>query len=562
LADLKELYFQNPAYKKVYDLMTTGPRYISSDVEAEFQALSKVKEEFSKLVLPKDAWIHFIRIGGTAMGNLATLLKSQGYQVTGSDDKLYPPMNLILKEEKIHYVESRDSRNLSKSNWPHLKLEASREHPHVLILGNAVGQEHPEFFEAVKLVQENKSTLLSLPEAMNKFFIHGRSSFVVTGTHGKTSTTSLLAYALKSLDKNTGYLIGGKPKDFETGSDYGSRSGPVVLEGDEYNTAITHRNHSKFLYYDPHWIIVNALEMDHADIFRNEEDILNQFRLLVRITTKGIILLDDESSPRPAMMKVLAQEASARGLKVIRFGFNENSDFRIKKNSISCEWKTRLGEKRLGVELHLNVKINNQIRKDYILKSPMIGEHQKLNVVAVIATLYASGYLSEIQDNQKWLSEFSGIRRRMEILAVNEKHLLIEDFAHHPTAYEFTLKSAKESFPDRKLCAFMEFHSATAASNAFYNDLLKLLPIADAVFLKKVNRQRSSISLTSENLDVDKLAKELSGRCEVYTATTAAELVELYGQWLSKNHNPKALELVMSNGAFEDIYSLLKAKLF
>jgi UDP-N-acetylmuramate: L-alanyl-gamma-D-glutamyl-meso-diaminopimelate ligase len=297
---------------------------------------------------------------------------------------------------------------------------------------------------------------------------------------------------------------------------------------------------------------VNALEMDHADIFRNEDDILQQFRLLVAITKKGLVILDGPSSPRPKMLETLASEAKARGLKVLRFGFDGKSDFKIKKQHKAAQWTSDAGEKQLGTELHVNQDV---------LLSPMLGEHQKLNVTAVLAVLQAAGKTSNLKEQQAWLKNFLGIRRRLEILETSDRDVLIEDFAHHPTAYEYTLKSVRESFAQHKLAVFMEFHSATAASDAFHAELLRLLPLADVVFLKRVNRQKSSISLTGENLNVDALAAELKGKVEVLTGASALDLVAAFAKWRSVQ-SASCVELVMSNGSFENIYGLLKEKLF
>lgn len=390
--------------------------------------------------LPTVRSIHFIGICGTAMGSVAAMLREDGFEVTGSDQNVYPPMSTFLEERGIPIHEGYRAQNLSHG-------------PDLVVVGNAISRGNPELEAAL----DERLYSLSLPETLKMFYLRHTHNLVVAGTHGKTTTASLLAWIFQHAGKEPSYLIGGIALSLGQGCKRQSGS-HFILEGDEYDTAYFDKR-SKFLHYLPELAIVNNIEFDHADIFDSLDAIKLSFTRLLQLIPSGGMALINADSPHA---RDIAHSAHCQILEV---GFSENAALPIGPPRATAE----------GTHFRF-------IEHDMFI--PMHGRHNVSN--AAMAAAAAHFYQIPLPTIAEALSRFQGVKRRMEIRAEVRGITIVDDFAHHPTALRETIQALRLKFPNRRLWALFEPRSNTTRRATFQKELPAALAEADAVCIAQV----------------------------------------------------------------------------
>lgn len=445
-----------------------------------------------------------------AMGSVAWALAERGFKITGSDENIYPPMSIFLAKRGIALNEGYRAENIPANI-------------DVVVVGNAIKRGNPE----VEAVLNRKLFYVSLAEVLRNHFLRGRHNLVVTGTHGKTTTTALLAWIMEKAGRKPGYLIGGLSKNLGQGARLND-SKFFVIEGDEYDTAFFDKR-SKFLHYLPELLIVNNIEFDHADIFNNIDDIKLSFRRLLNIVPQnGMVLLNgDDHNCVEVAKNCLAQ--------IIEVGFSENCAQRIRDVTYSADGsRFKLGEDTFEI--------------------PLIGEFNVRNAaMAVTASRFYDVPRERIDDA---LRTFSGISRRQELRGEARGVKVIDDFGHHPTAIAQTLHALRHRYPGHRIWAVFEPRSNTTRRAVFQKSLPEALKIADGVFVAQVAKIEQI--LESERLNpeavVDLIAE--SGRPAFYEENADA-IVERITPLLQ----PNDIVAVFSNGGFDNIHEKLLARL-
>ena len=371
--------------------------------------------------------VYLIGIGGTAMASLAGMLQKRGYQVGGSDEHVYPPMSTYLEQLGIPVLEGYTKEHLQTFR------------PDLVVIGNVAASTNAEAAATVEL----DLPYTSMPEAIHELFIKGKHSIVVAGTHGKTTTTSLMAWLLQSAGRDPSMVVGGIPLNFNQNFKLGQ--GPeFVIEGDEYNTAFFDKG-PKFLHYGANTLLLNNIEFDHADIYADLAAIVDAFRKAVERVAPGDVIVangDDEN------VRGLRSDARARwvtfGTSRVSDIFVTNVEFTPEGSSFTAWW-----EGKEWFRFHTNLS----------------GSHNVVNALADIAIARLRGVSAEAI--QKGLETFRGIKRRMEVRGVERGVTVIDDFAHHPTAIETTLDGARNRYPGRRLWALFEPRSISSGRKEF-----------------------------------------------------------------------------------------------
>ena len=439
------------------------------------------------------------------MGALAGLLKEAGYEVSGVEGgPVYPPMSELLQELKIQV--------LTGYHWENIEKVA----PDLAIVGNVIRKDNPE----AEALFAKALPYLSLPEALYGFFIRGRKSLVVSGTHGKTTTSALLAYALERLGQDPTFFLGGLLTDRKR--NYGLGSGPfVVLEGDEYDSAFFDKR-PKFVHYAPSAVILTSIEFDHADIYPSLQELKEAFRDLVALLPEeGHLVYWADSE---------AVKEVAREFKGHKLGYGFAGELKLLSRVPARE---RPGQ-------HVHFSLAGQEFDFYI---PLMGEHNALNALAVFALLMALGFSpARIKEAFK---DFCGTKRRQEILALSPV-VIIDDFAHHPTAVKVTLKAVRETWPERRLLAAFEPRTNTSRRKIFQEDYVKALAEADVIFLKPPPDLDKIPQ--AERLNLATLAEKLRklGR-KAYLCQEKEELKDR----ILKELGPGEILIFLSNGPFD-----------
>lgn len=469
---------------------------------------ASVSTDFSKLKI--GSHIHLIGICGTAMGSLAGILKSMGYKISGSDQNVYPPMSTQLQSLGIRLQEGYRAENL-------------HPRPDLVIVGNVVSKGNPEAQALIEL----GIPYTSLPKAMGDFAIGQRQSFVVAGTHGKTTTTSMLSWVAETCGKNPGFLIGGVPENF-THSFRAPTAQMFIIEGDEYDTAYFDKV-PKFVHYRPLHVILTSIEFDHADIYADLNAVKSAFKRLIELIPEHGTLVAHAGDPNILELLPFAK------CKVITYGLDQG-DYQAFERA------------NLVNRNHFSVKIHGQKGPDVALKS--FGAHNTLNGLAVFALAHHLGWpLTQVLQG---LSNFLGVKRRQQVLGEPGGVLVIEDFAHHPTAVKMTLESMRERFPGRRLIAVFEPRSATSRRKVFQKDYVEAFLVADHSFIAQAFDQ-SKIG-EEERFSTDQLVQDLraqSGSAQV--GVDADDLVNKIKTMAQKGD----VILIMSNGGFGGIYQKL-----
>ncbi len=415
----------------------------------------------------KTEHIHLLGIAGSAMAPVAGMLKERGFRVTGTDVNVYPPASTLLDSLGIAWNEGFREENLKPA-------------PDLAVIGNATSRGNPE----VEYILDQKIPYCSMPQLIEDFFIPGHTSVVVAGTHGKTTTTAMLAWIFHVAGRRPNFLIGGVAPNFGDRS-YGLGGGEeFIIEGDEYDSAFFDKG-PKFLHYHPDELIFTSLEYDHADIYPDLASIELQFRRLVNLVPRrGRIVVWGES---PTLKAAVAKAFCP----VETFGLAPECDW----YAGDLLWHDNATEFRVGLSR----------QGSHAHPYALAGRHNVLDALAAIALAYGRGV--ECEAIERAFASFQSVRRRMEIKGEAGGVLVVEDFAHHPTAIRLTLEAARTRWPGRRIWAAIEPRSNTMRRKVFQDALPEALAIADGVLIGPVNR--AQLLSDEDRLSPDAIAENL-----------------------------------------------------
>ena len=464
--------------------------------------------------------IHLIGICGTAMASLAGLLQQKGHRVTGSDQAAYPPMSDLLRSLSIPVAEPFGERNLDPR-------------PDLVVIGNALSRGNPE----LEYVLDQRIPFTSMAQLVQEEFLHGRESLVVSGTHGKTTTTSMLAWIYEVASRTNpelapSFLIGGVAENFGT-SFHLRETRPFLIEGDEYDTAFFDKG-PKFMHYFPDALILTHVEFDHADIYKDLDAVKTAFQRLVNLVPRRgrIVAFDGAPNVRDCVAKAMCP--------VEFYGSHPDSHWRVSEMTHEggrTEWTvTRAGKPWAHLRL------------------PMAGEHNALNATAAAAL--AAGQGIPVEAIQQALASFESVKRRLEIRAVVNGITIIDDFAHHPTAIRETLRALRTAYPKSRLWAVLEPRSNTLRRNVFERELIESLSLADRIVLAGVFKQESIPEPERLHPEQVVLALADAGH-EAAMYAHADDIVDAIAPELMEGD----VVAILSNGGFDGIYDKLPASI-
>jgi UDP-N-acetylmuramate: L-alanyl-gamma-D-glutamyl-meso-diaminopimelate ligase len=469
---------------------------------------------------PSPKHIHLSGICGTAMASLAGLLQLQGHRITGSDKAAYPPMSDLLHSLGIPILEPYSESNLDPA-------------PDLVVIGNALSRGNPE----VERVLDSRMPFTSMAALVREEFLKGRESLVVAGTHGKTTTTSMLSwiYQVAAHDdpaREPSFLIGGVAENF--GTSFQLRpTHTFIIEGDEYDTAFFDKG-PKFLHYFPDALILTHVEFDHADIYADLEAVKVAFKRLVNlIPRRGLLVAFDGS---PSVTECIGNAFCP----VERYGFNPDSDWQI-RNLRHTDGQTRW-----------EIWRHNEIWSEFNMA--LAGAHNALNATAAAALAFGNGIGKEAIRTA--LASFKSVKRRLEVRNVIHGITIIDDFAHHPTAIRETLRALRSVYPDARLWAILEPRSNTLRRKVLEEDLIQSLRIADRVILAGVyQQQRIPDAERLHPEDVINALNAVGTPAELHPS--ADEIVASLVPQLKQGD----VVAILSNGGFEGIYEKLPSRL-
>ena len=470
--------------------------------------------------------IHLIGICGTAMASLAGLLQLEGHRITGSDKAAYPPMSDLLRSLGIPILEPYAESNLSPA-------------PDLVVIGNALSRGNPE----IERVLDERIPFTSMAALLREEFLSGRSPLVVAGTHGKTTTTSMLAWIYQTASQGQtaarenpalepSFLIGGVAENFGTSFQLRPTQ-PFIVEGDEYDTAFFDKG-PKFLHYFPDALILTHVEFDHADIYGDLDAVKTAFKRLVNLVPRrGVIVAYDGSDN-------VTECVSRAFCRVERYGFGDTAGWRI-RNLRYVNGQTQWEVDRGGVhwaEFAMN----------------LAGEHNVLNATAAAALAAGQGIQKE--SIAAALASFKSVKRRLEVRDQINGITLIEDFAHHPTAIRETLRALRAVYPQSRLWAVLEPRSNTLRRKVLAPDLVASLRLADRVVLAAVYQQERIPE--ADRLHPEEIVSALNA------TGTPAELhpdADAIVAALAPQFVPGDVVAILSNGGFDGIYLKLPERL-
>ena len=464
--------------------------------------------------------IHLSGICGTAMASLAGLLQLQGHRITGSDKAAYPPMSDLLRSLGIPVLEPYSESNLDPA-------------PDLVVIGNALSRGNSE----VERVLDQRIPFASMAALVREEFLRGRESLVVAGTHGKTTTTSMLAWIYQVASNHDAalepsFLIGGVAENFGTSFQLRATR-TFIIEGDEYDTAFFDKG-PKFLHYFPDALILTHVEFDHADIYADLEAVKVAFKRLVNLVPRrGLVVAFDGSAN-------VTECTSKAFCRVERYGFMSDSDWQI-RNLRHLDGKTRW-------EVWHNQELWSELAME------LGGEHNALNATAAAALALDQGIGKDAIRTA--LASFKSVKRRLEVRDVIRGITIIDDFAHHPTAIRETLRALRSVYPESRLWAVLEPRSNTLRRKVLENDLVRSLRLADRVILAGVYQQQSIPD--AERLHPEDVVNALNA------AGTPAELhpdANEIVESIAPNLMPGDVVAILSNGGFDGIYEKLPARL-
>jgi UDP-N-acetylmuramate: L-alanyl-gamma-D-glutamyl-meso-diaminopimelate ligase len=440
--------------------------------------------------------IHILGICGTFMGGLALLARESGYEVTGCDENIYPPMSDHLNEQGIKIKHGYSVEDIPEAD--------------VYLIGNALSRGN----EAVEYLLNKRANILSGPEWLYASILRNKKVIAVSGTHGKTSTTAMIAWIFEHAGKDIGYLIAGKPNNFEVSSRLGTEE-VFVIEADEYDTAFFDKR-AKFIHYHPDILVLNNIEFDHADIYSDLSQILKQFHHLIRTLPSDASIIFPETDNNIETLFEL-------GCWSQKIGFSGEKDSNNYYEALIDDFSSSkiVSREKVGT-----------------LNWSMLGEHNAMNAMSAI--LACQEYGIDIEDSLEALKVFLGVARRQQLVLENDKVTLIDDFAHHPTAIKATLKGLRDKYKSSRIIALIEMRSNTMKSG-LHDDLLnEATEEADMVYWKSDND--SQLRLLKANAPAK--TKIISSVEE-----TVENVVDLL--------KPNDLIVTMSNGSFDGLSASL-----
>jgi UDP-N-acetylmuramate: L-alanyl-gamma-D-glutamyl-meso-diaminopimelate ligase len=459
--------------------------------------------------------IHLIGICGTAMASLAGMLNERSFRVTGSDAAAYPPMSDFLASLRIPVAQPFNPANL-------------KPHPDLVVVGNAISRGNVE----LEYVLDERIPFCSLPQILHDEFLRGKEVVVVAGTHGKTTTTSMLSWIFYSAGLEPSFLIGGIAENF--GSSFALGSGKhFILEGDEYDTAFFDKG-PKFLHYFPDRVVLTSVEFDHADIYKDLEAVETAFKRLVNLVPRrgAMVAIDTGESVGRCIAKAFCP--------VERYGLQANADWRIvnlRFEPATTSWTVlKAGEPWVDLEFSL------------------AGEYNVCNATAAAAMAAGCGIAKD--QIQAALKTFKSVKRRLEVKARVNGITIIDDFAHHPTAIAGTLTALRSRYPGARLWAILEPRSNTLRRNVFQHQLANSLALADEIIVAGVFK--SDAIPASERLDLMAVGGDLEQRGKRARIISGVDgIVEVAAPEMRSGD----VVAILSNGGFDGIYQKLPAKL-
>jgi UDP-N-acetylmuramate: L-alanyl-gamma-D-glutamyl-meso-diaminopimelate ligase len=466
--------------------------------------------------------IHLIGICGTAMASLAGMLKQRGFLITGSDVAAYPPMSEMLAGIGIVVAQPFAEANLSPR-------------PDLVVIGNALSRGNVE----VEYVLDQRLPFTSMAALVHEEFLRGREVLTVAGTHGKTTTTSMLAWIFHVAGRQPSFLIGGIAENF--GSSFAVTEGrEFILEGDEYDTAFFDKG-PKFMHYFPDGMILTSVEFDHADIYRSLDEVKTAFKRLVNLVPRRgrVIAWDEQGSANGGSVGECVSRAFCT---VERYGFAEGSAWRIRD--------VRYGPHRTT----WRVERHGQPWAEFDFE--LAGEYNVLNAVAAAAL--AASYGIDKTTIGDALRSFRSVKRRLEVKAEIDGITVIDDFAHHPTAIAVTLQALRTRFAGRRLWAILEPRSNTLRRNVFQQELVESLANADEVVMASVYFKQSDALRPEERLDVNAVVAELQRRGRRARQFADADAIVA---GIANELRGGDVVAILSNGGFGGIYEKLPARL-
>ena len=455
--------------------------------------------------------IHMIAICGTGMGALASMLKDMGFEITGSDQKVYPPMSIFLSSKHIEITEGFSEKNIAYR-------------PDLVIVGNAVSKDNPEVVGMRQMGLE----FCSMPQAVNRFIGSGKKSLVITGTHGKTTTSSILAWILYEAGLDPTFMIGGILKNFE--SNYRLGSGEhMIIEGDEYDTAFFDKG-AKFLHYDPSVAILTGVEFDHADIFRDIQHVKQAFDAFITGISphNTLVAFDDDKNVYDLM--------EGKSCQMVKYGRNADSVWRLGSVTIQPPWT-------FFDVLKYDTVFGN-------FKTRLVGEHNLMNALSAIAV--ADTLTISVEAISKAFESFEGIKRRQEVRGEKSGVTVMDDFAHHPTAVRETIRAVKPFYTNGRLVAVFEPRTNSSMRNIFQNIYPLSFDGADIICIRQpslLDKIPPEERFSSQQL-VDDLKHQ--GK-DAHFFPDTDEIIDFLVT-IAKSGD---LILVMSNGSFDNIHERL-----
>jgi UDP-N-acetylmuramate: L-alanyl-gamma-D-glutamyl-meso-diaminopimelate ligase len=453
--------------------------------------------------------LHFIGIAGTAMGNVALMMRAMGHTVTGSDENVYPPMSDLLADAGCAIMNGFGAQNLDPA-------------PHLVIIGNRMSRGNEE----VEAVLERGIPYTSLPELLKREVIQGRTSIVLTGTHGKTTTSSLMAWILESSGRSPNFMIGGAPGNFSAGWQYRADSSHVVLEGDEYDTAFFDKR-SKFVHYLPSALLINNIEFDHADIYDSLDEIQLAFRRLVNIVPRnGVIVANGDDANVAAVLGNAYTPIETFGL------------------GAQCRWRAE------RIDYDVDTSSFDVVRDGAVearITVALLGEFNVRNALGV--TVIARWLGLSYDEINHALMGFRNAKRRLELKGEYGGIRVYDDFAHHPTAIRETLRAIRVRHPQERLWAVFEPRSNTTRRKVFQRELADCFADANVVALAEVDRLDELPP--GERLDPQRLMEDI--RAHGIDAHYLRD-AETIARHIGDHARPGDVIVVMSNGGFGGIH--------
>ena len=459
--------------------------------------------------------IHLIAVCGTAMGALACMLNDLGYEVTGSDQKVYPPMSRFLADRGIPVMDGFRAEHLA-------------QRPDLVVVGNAVPRTNAEAVECERL----GLPFCSMPQAVNRFVAAGKRTLMVAGTHGKTTTSALLAWILQAAGRAPSFVIGGILRNFDSNYRLGTGN-DLVIEGDEYDTAFFDKG-PKFLHYAAAATVLTSVEFDHADIYRDLDHVQSAFRRLVEgLAPDGLLLACDGDA---AIDRVTAGSPA----RCERYGVSGGSTWRLGRIQADPPW-TR-------------IEVLKEARVFGHFRTRMIGRHNGLNALAAVAVADHIGISAAAAAEA--LESFEGVKRRQEIRGEKRGIVVMDDFAHHPTAVRETVDAVKSGYPGRRLIAVFEPRTNSSMRKVFQPVYPQAFDRADVICIRRPSMLEKIPE--AERFSSEELVAELRRQ-----GKTAAFFPDTEGiiDFIVNTGRSGDVVLIMSNGGFDNIHERLLGSL-